>query len=288
MRLALLATESGIPADSLLTQSAVPLGILIFLGFPFMLLRSNLGTRRAYLVLTTSFFGFMILISAFWAFGAPGTPATTGPTNLPGQVPDEYQPIWVPFAEDSEIAADPVYAAVVGNDEAFTPVEVGEDVAEGDEAEEDEGESLGEGPNAVTGVSDIQNFFSQPTEESGYPQRIQASWIPTDVGLAEAENGRPVVRATFVETYEADPEGNLPEDAPEGAEVGDPVEGGDSFVAYAFFDAGNPVFPSLVFIGLSLLGFALHAVLLFFDEQGERRERTQATTAVEQRVPVKV
>jgi len=288
MHTLLLATEGGIPADSLLAQSAVPLGILIFLGLPFMLLRSNLGTRRAYLVLTTSFFGFMVLLSAFWAFGAPGTPATTGPTNLPGQVPDEYQPIWVPFAEDSEIAADPAYASVVANDAAFTPVETGEDVAEADETAEDEGESLGEGPNAATGVSDIQNFFSQPTEESGYPQRIQASWVPTDVGLAEADNGRPVVRATFVETYQPDAEGNLPEEAPEGAEAGDPFEGGNSFVAYAFFDAGNPVFPSLVFMAISLLGFGLHAALLYFDEQGERRERASAATTQPQRVPAEV
>lgn len=284
----LLASEGGIPADSLLTQSAVPLGILIFLGLPFMLLRSNLGTRRAYLVLVTSFFGFMALISAFWAFGAPGTPATTGPTNLPGQVPDEYQPIWVPFAEDSEIAADPAYAAVVGDAAAFDPVEAGAEVAESDEAAEDEGGSLGEGPNVVTGVADIQNFFSAAQEETGYAPRIDATSIPTDVGLGEADNGRPVVRATFVETYQMDAEGNLPDDAPEGAEVGDLVEGGEAFTAYAFFDGGNPVFPSLVFIAISLAGFALHALLLFADEQGERRERRQVTTPQEQKVPAGV
>lgn len=88
-----LASEGGIPASSPLAKLAVPIGIVIFVGPVFMLLRSNLGTRLGYLVMSTSLWGSTFLLALFWTFGAPGTPAFTGPQNLPGQELDEYLPL---------------------------------------------------------------------------------------------------------------------------------------------------------------------------------------------------
>src|SRR5688572_24478959 len=105
--LLVLATEGGIPTSNPWSQLAVPLGVLIFVGSVYLLLRSNLGTRRGYLVMSTSLWGFGFLLSLFWAFGAPGTPANTGPQNLPGQELDAYQPVWFPFAADSNLATAP-------------------------------------------------------------------------------------------------------------------------------------------------------------------------------------
>ena len=99
--LIVLATEGGIPADSPWAKLAVPLGILLFVGPIFMLLRSNLGTRLGYLVMSVTLWGSIFLFALFWTFGAPGTPAFTGPQNLPGQELDEYLPIWVPLAQDA-------------------------------------------------------------------------------------------------------------------------------------------------------------------------------------------
>lgn len=266
-----LATEGGVPFDAPLTRLATPLGILIFLGLPYMLLRSNLGTRRAYLVLGTSFFGFMLILSLFWAFGAPGTPALTGPTNLPGTVPNEYQPLWIPFAEDSTVAAQEPYAALVGDPSAFAPPE-GEQVAQ-----------------ASTASNDIQSFFGAAEEESGYPPAVENSWVAVEdqTGYAVADNGQPVVRAVFAPTYQVDDEGELPEGVTED-QVGQPIpegeEGAEEFVAYAFFDAGSPLFPVLLFLGLSIAGFALHAVLLHVDEQRERRERTEVAEPEREKV----
>lgn len=255
-----LATESGIPYTSPLARLAVPLGILIFFGGPYLLLRSNLGTKRAYLVLFTSFFGYMIIQSLFWAFGAPGTPAYTGPTNLPGQVADEYRPIWVGFAEDSAIAAEEPYASLVADEGAFS-----------EEIPADRGEIV------ETGVTETQAFFAD--EESEY-QQITETWAVTEGPFyALADNGQPVIRVTYGETYQLDPEGNLP------AGVDPELEGelnpdGATFTAFAFFDAGAPLFPSLIFIGISLVLFAIHAAWLYADEQAERREAREAREVV--------
>lgn len=263
--LPVLATESGIPYTSPLAKIAVPIGILIFLGTPYMLLRSNLGTKRAYLVLFTSFFGFMVILSLFWAFGAPGTPPNTGPTNLPGTVADEYQPIWVPFAEDSNVAAQGPYAELVDNPDAF--------------GEPPEGQQ----EIVATGVGDIKNFFSAAEADSGYAPRIQQTWDVAEQGYAVASNGLPVVRAVYQATFQPTPSTPLPDGVEQGALDPD----GATFTAYAFFDAGNPLFPSAVFIGLSLVLFVIHALLLHRDETAERREDTEVVVT-DQREPVRV
>lgn len=266
-----LATEGGVPFDAPLTRVAVPLGVLIFLGTPYMLLRSNLGTRRAYLVLGTSFFGFMFILSLFWTFGAPGTPALTGPTNLPGTVPNEYQPLWVPFAEDSTVASQEPYAALVADPSAFSaPSE--------DQAAE-----------ASTAVADIQGFFSTAEVDSGYAPAIATTWVALEdeTGYTVAGNGQPIVRAVFAATYQPDADGALPAGVGED-QVGQPIpegeEGAAQFVAYALFDAGNPLFPALIFLGLSIAGFALHAALLHIDEQRERRDRAEVAEPEREKV----
>ncbi len=262
-----LATESGIPYNSPLARLSVPLGILIFFGGPYLLLRSNLGTKRAYLVLFTSFFGYMIIQSLFWAFGAPGTPASTGPTNLPGQEADEYRPVWVSFAEDSNVAATEPYAALVNDPDAFS-AEIPEDRA----------------AIVQTGVEETLTFFQE--EQSGAP--IGDTWAVADGPYyAEAPNGQPMIRVTYAETFQPDAEGNLPEGVDEEQE-GEVNPEGPTFTAYAFFDAGNPMFPSLIFIALSVVGFAIHAALLYRDEQAERRESRELVTEEDSRVPARV
>ena len=250
--LAVLASEEFVPPDDWRAQIAVPTGILFLLGGVFMLLRSNLGTRRAYFVQASSFFGFMLMISLFWALGAPGTPPFQGPQNLPGQPLDYYQEKWVPFAQDSLIAEEPEYADVQGYPETFqdVPAEVDEDFVE-------------------DGVEDVQAFFAG--DEAG--GQVGEDWIPTDVQYAVADNNRPMVAVQFTEPQE---------DAPL-----EPDPDGESYVAFGFFEEGNLIFPSLVFVVLSLVGFILHLVLLAWDERQERRDLEEDLTrrTEEERVP---
>lgn len=238
----------GIPPGSAAATLMPLIGAIIFLGSIYMLLRSNLGTRRGYLVFGTATFGFMVIMSLFWTFGAPGTPQATGPTNLPGQVPNEYQPTWTAFHETSRIAELDTYRFVTGDPGRFGPVPDGFV----DEAE--------------NGASEIQNFFA--TEEHG--ERVGPTWAIEDMRYAPADNGLPVLAVTYREVDEAL----------------EPVPDGETVTLYGFFDAGNPIFPGLVFTALSLILFLLHAFLLDRDELRERRELTEGTEEVREPVAV--
>lgn len=249
--LAVLASEEYVPPSDWRAQIALPMGILILLGGVYLLLRANLGTKRGYLLLGSCFFGFMLLISMFWAFGAPGTPPYSGPQNLPGQPIDYYQPKWIAFADDSVVADQPEYQAVQQYPEGFEIVEEGED------------------SGADEGADAIQEFFS--SEEAG--QQVRDNWVVTEIGVTEAENGRQLVGVEHTE-----PDSDAPTE---------PAEGGDSYVAFAYFEEGNLMLPNLVFIILSAIGFVLHVLLLALDERRERRDLEQDLGAAEEeeRVP---
>jgi hypothetical protein len=293
--LIVLATEGGIPTSNPWSQLALPLGILIFVGSVYMLIRSNLGTRRGYLVMSTSLWGFGFLLSLFWAFGAPGTPPNTGPQNLPGQELDEYQPIWVPFAVDSLVVTDEgsPYTVVESFPDGFGAVP----------------EAFQE--NAQTGVDNTASFFSslagQVGEDGEAPYRnlLTGSEAVVDGPLyAEAENGRPIIGVVFGTTCQFGLDDAADDALPafcEGLEVGDPIpadavtSGGEpaasTITLFAFFDQGAPYFPSILMAGILGFLFVLHMVLLARDEARERRELTAADgedVVVEERAPVSV
>ena len=233
--LASAANEEFVPPTDWRAIISVPVGILVFLGGIFVLLRSNLGTRRAYLVEATAFFGFMVIMSLFWTFGAPGTPQATGPTNLPGTQPNAYLPTWTAFAGDSLVAEDPRFDLVAEYPEGF-----------GDVPEEFQQE-------AETGAADIQTFFA--SEEGGG----NLGDLDTIEGIqyAQATNGYPVIAVEYQPVNET------------GEPEGDPV------VYFGYFDAGNPIFPGQVFLLISVLGFALHLWLLDHDERRARKETAE-------------
>ncbi|HEX2088462.1 MAG TPA: hypothetical protein VHI54_00815 [Actinomycetota bacterium] len=64
--------------------------IIIFIGSVYILLAAYMGRLMGYLVLAVSLFGWMIILSALWAFGAPGTPKNLGPRGT--------EPHWQVFA----------------------------------------------------------------------------------------------------------------------------------------------------------------------------------------------
>ncbi|MGH2709865.1 MAG: hypothetical protein ACRDH9_01495 [Actinomycetota bacterium] len=59
--------------------------MILFPGTVWMLTGAVAGNRMGYLISATSFFAFMVILTALWTFGAPGTPRYTGPKgDLPG------------------------------------------------------------------------------------------------------------------------------------------------------------------------------------------------------------
>lgn len=282
--LIVLATEGGIPTSNPWSQLAVPIGVLIFIGSVYLLLRSNLGTRRGYLVMSTSLWGFAFLISLFWAFGAPGTPPTTGPQNLPGQAADAYQPTWYAFAGDSNLATEEgsPYAAAADYPDGWgdVPAEFAD--------------------TAETGVQNITSFFAGLDEEGEVPDTYSNVLFGTEAvagepRYAEAANGRPMIAVTVAPTCQPNAQtAELPEFC-EGLEIGDPIpedavlDNGnparEDQTFFGFFDAGAPYFPSLVTMGIFLVLLVLHLLLLARDETRERRELEAA--AAERDVEVK-
>lgn len=268
-----LAAEAGhLGPDSLWADIAVPLGILIFVGPVFMLLRSNLGTRLGYLVMSTSLWGSTFLLALFWAFGAPGTPAFTGPQNLPGQDLDAYTPVWVPLAQDSPLVTE--VGSEYGVIEAYPD---GFSTSPGDVSEDE----------IVEGRSEIMNVFSGFGPESPYANLLASTDQAVDTQYAVAENGRPIIAVTYAATCQQvrveDPDN--PEEfiqaLPDGcAEVGElpaadsELRSGENadVTLFAFLDRGNPGFPSYVMLAGTFFLFALHMVLLLRDESRTARE----------------
>jgi hypothetical protein len=54
-------------------------GFVLLPGSVYMLLAANFGALKGYLIAATAFFGFLIMLSAVWLFGIPGTTPLTGP-----------------------------------------------------------------------------------------------------------------------------------------------------------------------------------------------------------------
>lgn len=248
-----------IPADSAMAKLIVPLGLLAFLGTTYLLLRSNLGTRRAYYVLATCLFAFMFVMSLFWGFGAPGTPQATGPTNLPGQQPDALLAKWVPFAQDSTLADR-------------SDLEIVKQYPEGFEEEGWPGEMQaeeGDDANLIDqGIDEIQQFFA--SEEAG--GQVEETWAVESAAYAEAPGtGYPLLAVTYIETDEAL----------------EPVADGDTYTAFGYYDEGNALLPSFIFMVASLILLLLHAWLLDRDERLERRRLAAARERqVAEREPV--
>ncbi len=53
--------------------------LVLFVGSLYVLISAVFGSRMGYLMTATGFFAFMIILTAIWSFGAPGTPRFLGP-----------------------------------------------------------------------------------------------------------------------------------------------------------------------------------------------------------------
>jgi hypothetical protein len=81
------------------------IAIIVLPGSIYMLLASNFGARLGYLILMVSLFAWIILLSAMWLFGVPGTTPGTGPRGT--------EATWIPFTPTSDQAK--VFADTLNN-----------------------------------------------------------------------------------------------------------------------------------------------------------------------------
>ncbi len=78
-------------------------GFVIFGGAVWLLLSAVVGVRMGYLISATGLFAFMVILSALWAFGAPGTPPNLGPRG--------DLPTWFGLGAGQELSS-PTYPVV--------------------------------------------------------------------------------------------------------------------------------------------------------------------------------
>ena len=78
-------------------------GFVIFGGSVWLLLSAVFGVRMGYLIAATGLFAFMVILSALWAFGAPGTPPNLGPRG--------DLPTWFGLAAGQDLSS-PTYPIV--------------------------------------------------------------------------------------------------------------------------------------------------------------------------------
>ena len=216
---------------------AVVVTAFIFLpGSVWMLLASNFGALKGYLIAATAFFGFLVMLSAVWLFGLPGTTPLTGPKGT--------QPTFRFFTLEDPAAAtyDSVRDFQGGAGNAWQPAPEGQ-------AEE--------GSAEATLQADLdtarQTAVSQLIKETN--ANVEDSSQELDVTNLEAEvfytlpDGTEV--AAIVISPATPPEGSglqRPDFAPK--------------TTFAYRDPGSPYLPSILFLAGSLVLFVVHMLLL--------------------------
>ena len=239
---------------------AVVVTAFIFLpGAVYMLLASNFGALKGYLIAATAFFGFLVMLSAVWLFGLPGTTPLTGPKGT--------QPTFKFFTIDDPAAAtyDSVRDFQGGAGNGWQPAPEGQ-------AEE--------GSAEATLKADLdtarQTAVGQLIKETN--ANVEDSSQELDVTNLEAEVFYTIQDGTEVAAIVISPA-----TPPEGSGLQRPDFAPKTTFAYR--DPGSPYLPSILFLGASLVLFVAHMLLLGLAERRRPLGVAQTPAAEPERQP---
>jgi len=216
-------------------------GFVLLPGSVYMLLATNFGALKGYLIAATAFFGFLMMLSAVWLFGIPGTTPLTGPKGT--------QPTFKSFTIDDPQAS--TYDAVrdfqgqAGNGWQAAP----EGEVEAGSAQEKLKADLDTARQRA--VQDLITETNKKDENSSDELDVTNLDAKTFYTI---QDGTEV--AAIVISPKAPPEDSglkKPDFAPK--------------TTFAYRDPGNPYLPSILFlVGASVL-FLVHMVLLGMAER---------------------
>lgn len=239
---------------------AVVLTAFIFLpGSVYMLLASNFGALKGYLIAATAFFGFLVMLSAVWLFGLPGTTPLTGPKGT--------QPTFKSFTiNDPEASTyDSVRDFQGGAGNGWQPAPEGE---------------FEEGSPEATLKADLdtarQAAISQLIEETNAD--VEDSSEELDVTNLEAEVFYTIQDGTEVAAIVISPA-----TPPEGSGLQRPDFAPKTTFAYR--DPGSPYLPSILFLAGSVILFVVHLFLLGLAERRRPLGVALAPTTEAERQP---
>jgi hypothetical protein len=212
---------------------------LLLPGSVWMLLSANFGALKGYLIAATAFFGFLIMLSATWSFGLPGTPALTGPVGK--------QPSFIQFTANDPAAAryDRVKAFMGNASNGWQPAP----------AETEGGAKLSATDEKLKADLDtakqaaLSDFIAERNKDVKDSSK-ELDVVNTDTKVFYTTQDGTLVAAVVIS----------PKAPPANSGL---VKPNFSPVAvFAYQDPGAPALPSYLFLAGSTVLFALHAWLL--------------------------
>ena len=231
-------------------------------GSVYMLLASNFGALKGYLIAATAFFGFLILLSATWLFGLPGTTPLTGPKGT--------QPTFKHFTIDDPAASrfDSVrsFQGGAGNGWQEAPAAAGE---QGGGAEERLKADLDVARQ--TAVTKLVNETNKDNKDSS--KDLDAANLDAKA-FYTIQDGTEVAAIVI-----------SPKDPQEGSGLERPTFSPKTTFAYR--DPGAPSLPSVLFLIGSLVLFVVHMLALGLVERRRPLGAPVATTADGERQPAR-
>jgi len=216
--------------------AALVLTALILLpGSVWMLLASNFGALKGYLIAATALFAFLILLSATWSFGLPGTPALTGPVGK--------QPSYVQFSKTDPAASryDKVASFQGAAGDGWVPAP-----GEGQLSAKDE--KLKADLDAAKQAALAAFIAERNKDVKDSSQELDV--VNTDTKVFYTTQNGTTLAAVVIS----------PKEPPAGSGLRTPTFAPVS--SFAYQDKGAPSLPSYLFLGGSIVLFLLHAWLL--------------------------
>jgi hypothetical protein len=216
------------------------IAVVVLIGSIYTLLWSNLGARQAYLVLMVALSAWMILLSAMWLFGAPGTTPGTGPRGR--------EAAWVPFtptSDQAKVYQDAIAKFPSGWDKLGTGGD-GKGIYPG------KIDSHGELINVTATVSEAE---ARLAAKQGTQATDKKDWafVPSDLPPQPGQEDTPKANVRF---YMQDGTPLL---------FGAVIPATDKHpqtTVFAYRDKGLVYLYALYFLLVSILGFAVHLWLL--------------------------
>jgi hypothetical protein len=232
-------------------------------GSVYMLLAVNFGALKGYLIAATAFFGFLILLSATWLFGLPGTTPLTGPKGT--------APTFRFFTLDDPAASrfDSVrnFQGSAGGDWQEAPAAAA-------------GEQGGAAEATLRADLDVARQTAVSTLVKETNKDIKDSSKELDTANLDAKAFYTIQDGTEVAAIVISPK-----DPPEGSGLERP-----SFspkTTFAYRDPGAPSMPSQLFLIGSLVLFVVHMLALGLVERRRPLGAPVAATADGEREPAR-
>jgi hypothetical protein len=223
---------------------ALIIGFLLLPGSVYMLLAVNFGALKGYFIAATCFFGFLILLSATWTFGLPGTTPLTGPKGT--------QPSFKFFTLDDPLASkyDKVrdFQGTAGGGWQPSP------------QEPTGGGQLPSSQETLKADLDTAKQAALTNLIAAYNKNITDSSRELDV-----TNLDPKVFYAMQEGHELVAVVISPKQPPAGSGLRKPTFAPK--ISFAYRDPGAPYLPSIIFLVAALVLFAAHLLGLGWVER---------------------